>query len=104
MGQSKRDQDERRKLQAEKCALIDTVKKLNRDVSKLEGWKRHILQSLQEEEQVKQVSHHCGHGIPTLLSCDNHRGWDPKSAGGTLHGIIGSSWEFSHPSSLLTGS
>ena len=47
------DQEESHKLQAEKSALIETVKRLNRDVSKLEGFKRHLLQSLQEEEQVR---------------------------------------------------
>ncbi|CAD7704981.1 unnamed protein product, partial [Ostreobium quekettii] len=52
---SKRDQEETQKLQAEKCALIDTVKKLNRDVSKLEGLKRHILQSLHEEDQAVRL-------------------------------------------------
>lgn len=49
------DQEERHKLHAEKSALIETVKRLNRDVSKLEGFKRHLLQSLQEEEQGNRL-------------------------------------------------
>lgn len=52
------DQEESHKLQAEKSALIETIKRLNRDVSKLEGFKRHLLQSLQEEEQGTRLEAH----------------------------------------------
>ncbi len=42
--------EEQHKLQAEKGALIDTVKKLNREIAKLEAFKRSLIQHLQEEE------------------------------------------------------
>jgi hypothetical protein len=45
--------DDQTKLAAEKNALIQTVKKLNRDVAKLESFKRHLLQTLQDEEDTK---------------------------------------------------
>jgi len=38
------------KLAAEKLALINTVKKLNRDLAKLEGFKRNLLNSLRDDE------------------------------------------------------
>lgn len=39
-------------MQAEKVALIDTVKKLNREVAKLESFKKSLLQHLQEDDEV----------------------------------------------------
>ena len=45
--------DDQSKLVAKKNALIQTVKKLNRDVAKLESFKRHLLQTLQDEEDSK---------------------------------------------------
>ena len=47
--------DDQNKLVAEKNALIQTVKKLNRDVAKLESFKRHLLQTLQDEEDSKDA-------------------------------------------------
>ena len=51
--------DDQNKLVAEKNALIQTVKKLNRDVAKLESFKRHLLQTL-------QVSALC----PSFVACE----------------------------------
>jgi len=50
--------EEQTKLVGEKNALIGTVKKLNRDVSKLENFKRNLLQSLQDDDEggVKDIS------------------------------------------------
>lgn len=44
--------EEQAKLVAEKNSLIATVKKLNRDVARLEGFKRNLMQSLQDDEDV----------------------------------------------------
>mmetsp|Transcript_9013 Transcript_9013/g.15474 ORF Transcript_9013/g.15474 Transcript_9013/m.15474 type:complete len:286 (-) Transcript_9013:370-1227(-) len=44
--------EEQAKLVGEKNALIGTVKKLNRDLAKLDSFKRNLLQSLQDEEEV----------------------------------------------------
>lgn len=43
---------EQHKLVAEKNALIETVKRLNREVAKLEHFKRNLLQQLQEDTEV----------------------------------------------------
>lgn len=43
---------EQHKLVAEKNALIETVKRLNREVAKLEHFKRNLLQQLQEDCEV----------------------------------------------------
>mmetsp|Transcript_25626 Transcript_25626/g.35408 ORF Transcript_25626/g.35408 Transcript_25626/m.35408 type:complete len:294 (+) Transcript_25626:273-1154(+) len=49
--------EEQTKLVGEKNALIGTVKKLNRDLAKLDNFKRNLLQSLQDdEEEVKDQS------------------------------------------------
>jgi hypothetical protein len=48
--QAKQAADEALRLQHDKQALIDTVKKLNRDVAKLEAFKKDLLQHLQEDE------------------------------------------------------
>ncbi len=37
-------------LQHEKGALIDTVKKLNREIAKLESFKKSLIQHLQDED------------------------------------------------------
>ena len=42
--------EERDKLHAEKTALINTVKKLNREVAKLDNFKRNLMQTLQDED------------------------------------------------------
>lgn len=43
---------EQHKLVAEKNALIETVKRLNREVAKLEHFKRNLLQQLQNDCEV----------------------------------------------------
>lgn len=43
---------EQQKLAAEKNALIETVKRLNRELARLEHFKKNLLQQLQDEEQV----------------------------------------------------
>lgn len=43
---------EQHKLVAEKNALIETVKRLNREVARLEHFKRNLLQQLQEDCEV----------------------------------------------------
>ena len=48
--QAKHTASEQHKLLAEKSALIETVKRLNREVAKLEHFKRSLLQQLQEDE------------------------------------------------------
>ena len=42
--------EEQSKLAQEKNALINTVKKLNRDNAKLDAFKRNLMQTLQDEE------------------------------------------------------
>lgn len=44
--------NEQHKLVAEKNALIETVKRLNREVAKLEHFKRNLLQQLQDDCEV----------------------------------------------------
>eukprot|EP00878_Enallax_costatus_P040064 GHUV01046041.1.p1 GENE.GHUV01046041.1~~GHUV01046041.1.p1 ORF type:complete len:173 (+),score=40.48 GHUV01046041.1:405-923(+) len=44
---------EQHKLVAEKNALIETVKRLNRELAKLEHFKKSLLQQLQDDEQVR---------------------------------------------------
>lgn len=51
--QNKQGTEEQHRLGAEKAALIDTVKRLNREVSKLEAFKRSLLQHLQEDDEVR---------------------------------------------------
>ncbi|KAF5830451.1 hypothetical protein DUNSADRAFT_14548 [Dunaliella salina] len=48
---NKQGLDEQHRLQAEKMALIDTVKKFNREVAKLESFKKSLLQHLQEDDE-----------------------------------------------------
>jgi hypothetical protein len=43
---------EQHKLVAEKNALIETVKRLNREVARLEHFKRNLLQQLQDDCEV----------------------------------------------------
>lgn len=54
--QNKQGLDEQHRLQAEKVALIDTVKKLNREVAKLESFKKSLLQHLQEDDEVRDAN------------------------------------------------
>lgn len=44
--------EEQTKLVGEKNQLLQTVKKLNRDVAKLENFKRSLLQQLQDDDEV----------------------------------------------------
>lgn len=44
--------EEQNKLVGEKNALISTVKKLNRDVAKLDNFKRNLMQTLQDDEDA----------------------------------------------------
>ncbi len=55
--QSKQAADEARQLASEKAALIDTVKRLNREVAKLEAFKRSLLQHLQDEDEGVSAAH-----------------------------------------------
>lgn len=55
--QNKQAVEEQHKLQTEKSALIDTVKKLNREVAKLESFKRSLMQHLQDDDEVRSVAH-----------------------------------------------
>jgi len=48
--QAKQSVDAQHKLAAEKAALIDTVKQLNREVAKLDHFKRSLLQQLQDDD------------------------------------------------------
>jgi hypothetical protein len=58
---------EQHKLVAEKNALIETVKRLNREVAKLEHFKRNLLQQLQDDDEV-------GHGAAAVQSFSNQIG------------------------------
>jgi hypothetical protein len=48
--QNKAAVEEQHRLVSEKSALIETVKRLNREVAKLESFKRNLLEHLQDEE------------------------------------------------------
>nr|CAD1844553.1 unnamed protein product [Ananas comosus var. bracteatus] len=48
-------QEEKETLLSENASLSNTVKKLNQDISKLEGFKKTLMQSLKEEEENPQV-------------------------------------------------
>lgn len=56
--------DDKALLLSENASLSNTVKKLNRDVSKLEVFKKALMQSLQEEEDGSQG----GGGAPKMVS------------------------------------
>jgi hypothetical protein len=45
--------NEQQKLAAERNALIETVRKLNREVAKLESFKKNLMQSLSEETEAR---------------------------------------------------
>ena len=51
--QARQSLTEQHKLMAEKNALIETVKRLNREVAKLEHFKRNLLQQLQDDTEVR---------------------------------------------------
>eukprot|EP00955_Chlamydomonas_euryale_P067675 359913-Chlamydomonas_euryale.AAC.8 len=45
--------EESHRLNSEKSLLIDTVKKLNREIAKLEAFKKNLLQTLQDGDEVR---------------------------------------------------
>ncbi|PKA60874.1 Uncharacterized protein AXF42_Ash006509 [Apostasia shenzhenica] len=57
-GQLARGQEEKENLLSENASLSSTIMKLSRDVSKLEGFKKTLMQSLQEEDESPQVGAH----------------------------------------------
>lgn len=50
--QNKQSLEDTHRLSGERAALIDTVKRLNREVTRLEGFKRGLIQHLQDDEMV----------------------------------------------------
>ena len=60
--QNKQAVEEQHKLQTEKGALIETVKRLHREVIKLEAFKKNLLQHLQDEDEVRTAASE-GHAI-----------------------------------------
>lgn len=63
---------EQHKLVAEKNALIETVKRLNRELAKLEHFKKSLLQQLQDDEQVSPNTSCLGlqSQLPRFCMCD----------------------------------
>ena len=57
--QNKQAVEEQHRLQSEKAVLIDTVKKLNREVAKLEAFKKNLLQHLQDDDEVWRTNAPC---------------------------------------------
>ena len=55
-------EEQAHRLSNEKAALINTVRKLNRDVAKLDNFKRNLLNSLQADEEVHSA---CQHNLNT---------------------------------------
>ena len=55
---------EQQKLAAERNALIETVRKLNRDVAKLASFKKNLMQSLSDDTEAR----HCD-ALRCLASC-----------------------------------
>lgn len=55
--------DEVAKLNSEKAALLATVKRLNKDLARLDAFKRNLLQTLQDDEDGAE-----GNGEPALLT------------------------------------
>ncbi|DBA75376.1 TPA: hypothetical protein ACH3X1_010642 [Trebouxia sp. C0004] len=60
-------EEQAHRLGNEKAALINTVRKLNRDVAKLDNFKRNLLNSLQADEEVRMIDE----AESTLSSIDN---------------------------------
>jgi hypothetical protein len=50
LDQHKMAMEATQKLSGEKNALINTIKKLNRDVAKLESFKRNLMQTLRDDD------------------------------------------------------
>ena len=53
--QARASEEQAHRLGNEKAALINTVRKLNRDVAKLDNFKRNLLNSLQADEEVSHI-------------------------------------------------
>ncbi len=53
--QNRQALDEQQRLQSDKSALADAVKKLTKEVTKLESFKRGLLQSLQDDDEVNKI-------------------------------------------------
>jgi hypothetical protein len=62
--QNKAAVEDAHRLAAERGALIDTVKRLNRDIARLEGFKRSLIQHLQEDGEVR-------HGVAFTIVVDD---------------------------------
>lgn len=54
--------EEASKLSMEKAALLSTVKRLNKDITRLDAFKRNLLQTLQDDEDPE------GGAEPALLA------------------------------------
>ncbi|GMH33990.1 hypothetical protein BSKO_01824 [Bryopsis sp. KO-2023] len=67
---SSKDAREKHKLESEKAALIDSVKKLNKEVSRLEGFKRNLLKSIRDDEDQAEM-------LPSTPS--GHMMYDPNA-------------------------
>ena len=73
--------EERDKLHAEKTALINTVKKLNREVAKLDNFKRNLMQTLQDEDDPRRRGGRVGRSPRLRGALHRHRG-DVQVSGG----------------------
>ena len=82
--------EEQNKLVGEKNALITTVKKLNRDVAKLDNFKRNLMQTLQDDEDPNAGAIGGGDAAGDRLVSSVLSGATPSSAapgvGGTAFG------------------
>eukprot|EP00249_Psilotum_nudum_P012066 c23562_g1_i1 orf=657-1667(+) len=70
--------DEQAKLTLEKNVLMASIKKLNRDVAKLEAFKRMLMQSLREDEDIS--SQPSAAFKSSLVSNNSSRDSDPFSS------------------------
>jgi len=88
--------EEQTKLVGEKNALIGTVKKLNRDLAKLDSFKRNLLQSLQDEEDAKE-------GMPSMaLPITDYSG--DRLVHSVLSSVHSSPQRYHHPPATVTPS
>lgn len=71
--QARTSEEQAHRLGNEKAALINTVRKLNRDVAKLDSFKRNLLNSLQADEEVS-VSHvaNLAYSVQIETAADRH--------------------------------
>jgi len=87
--QARQSMTEQHKLVAEKNALIETVKRLNREVAKLEHFKRNLLQQLQEDTEVCMSTPALDRKAAELPVSQN--------TGGYLNAVKGPTAPFQHP-------